>query len=412
MDRKKLTSCCVLLALGASEGYADDILSTEITESFRNGTASIGFRPRYEAAHQTGLKSARATTLRTTVGYETAEFSQSTIKVEVVDVSSMFGQRYNPAVSDLQRPEYVSIQDPRGTGVAEAKFRFNGLEKTAITVGRQYIRLDNERMVGKNDFRQYPQSFDAISIQNSMLENLDIYYAFANYVNTNSANGRAQEGRRKLHSHFANVDWSGFQYGNISVYAYFNKDRSVTTNSQVTGGVRLSAHNEYLESTGNNYHLEVARQQGRFRNPVKYNAYYWHGEAGKEVEAFFGSIGFESFSGHSTDAGKSFRTPLGSNHDFNGWSDVFVNIPNRGLHDLYLKVGAKHTDFKIYMVYHYFRLATGSGSRRAGQEIDVGFDVRLNDQVDFSIGYAKYNPKSFPLSSTRRFWMMLTASFI
>jgi hypothetical protein len=409
MQYKKL-AVCLVTSLGLSTTtYAKDLVPNEFSEAFKNGTPSLDFRLRYENAAQQGLQEAKATTLRTVAGYETAEVSSSTLKVELVDVANFFGQRYNPGVPELAKPTYSLIRDPKGAALTEGKLNFYGIDKNIISLGRQYIQLDNERFIGKNDFRQFPQSFDAISISNTMIDSVNVYYAFLTHVNTNTANGRTG-GRDNLRTHLVNVDWNGYTYGTLGGYAYFNKDRTVLTNSHIILGVRLNANEEQTGSFG--YLLEIARQQGKFGNPNAYVAHYAHLKASKTIDMFTGIIGVERLGGSSSGANRSFITPLGSVDNFNGLAEVFTVTPNRGLQDGYASINLTSNDITLGLTYHYFRLDKGPGSRRAGQELDVTLHFKLNDRVGLGAAYAKYNPKNSFAPKTRRFWAMLTANML
>ena len=392
----------------------EKLIPSDFTDAIKNGEPTLEFRLRHENARQNGLEDARATTLRSTVGYETAEFSNAAIKVELVDVANFFGQRYNPGVSDLSKPQYSLIQDPHGAGVTEAKFMYYGFTHNVITLGRQYINLDNQRFIGKNNFRQYPQSFDAFSFQSSMIDTLDLFYSYLTHINTNFANGRAIEGRRSVSTHLIHADWTGYRYGQLAGYIYFNKDRTIITNSHTTLGVRLTNPDAYYAMNQFGYSLELAQQKGKFGNPNKYTRYYVHATLSKTIEMFTGLIGLEKLGGSSSGANRQFITPLGSIDDFNGIAEVFNNIPNRGLQDYYAKISAAtiEHDMSIGVIYHYFRLDRGPGSRRAGQEFDLVAEIGLNDQIRLSGAYAHYSPKNNVATRTRRIWIMITANLL
>ena len=410
MQYKQLVSCFITSLCLSGSSFANDIIPNELTEAFKNGTPTVSFRIRHENAKEGKLEDAKATTLRSTVGYETAEFSHSNIKVELIDVANLFGQRYNPAVNDLSKPAYSTIRDAKGAGLTEGNLSFKGIDKNVIKIGRQYIRLDNRRFVAKNDFRQFPQSFDAISIDNTMIESLNLFYGFLTHVNTTNSNSRSDGGRRTLHTHLINGRWDGYQYGSITGYVYLNKDRTIRTNSHSVVGLRVLGTEE--QTNNFNYLVELARQQGKFGNPSKYTAYYAHGEIGKTIELFNGAIGVERLGGDGSTKNKAFIMPLGNQTNFNGLAQVFSSTPSRGLQDYYATVGAKHKDIAAALTYHYFLLENGPGSKRAGQELDLSLDFKLSEQVTFSTVYASYNSKNSVAPRTRRFWLMLTANII
>ena len=220
---------CPTIGLANSYGYtADDEMTTHhdnLVEAVQNGKMGLQFRLRYEDARESSKKTAKATTLKSQLSYKTGTYSNLTGAVTLTDVTAFFGQKYNPEVTELSKPEFSTVRDPKGTGLTQAEVAFSGLDRTRISVGRQAIKLDNERYLSTLDFRQYPQSFDAISLHNQMIDDLSIYYAYAHHVNTPTANGRTSEGRRKMNTHLLNIGWDAFLYGKLIGYVYMFKDK-------------------------------------------------------------------------------------------------------------------------------------------------------------------------------------------
>lgn len=410
MQFKILASCSLALTLFSTTSFAKGYLPNDLGNAFKNGKPTVDFRLRYENALQEPLDDAKATTLRSKVGFETAELCYSIIYLEMIDVASFFGQRYNPGVPELAKPQYSTINDPRGAGLTAAQFNFSGIDSTYIKLGRQYLNLDNQRFIGMNDFRQYPQTFDAAMISNTFFDNLNLYYAYVGVQNTNFSNGRSPNSRHNLSTNLFHIDWNGYQYGNVVAYVYLNKDRTINTNSNSSIGVRITS-NEY-KNPEFDYTLEVTRQQGKFGNPNDYNAYYLLLELAKTIDMFTGSIGSEIRSGSSWGANRMFITPLGSNDNFNGLAQVFTTPPSRGLQDNYATLAVTHSDITLSVGYHYFVLNKGPGSRRAGQELDIYGSIKLNTTFLISAAFAKYNTQNNVAPNTRRIWVMLEANFL
>lgn len=392
--------------------HARCILPIEFTNAFKHGSPILDFRLRQEDSKQQYLEAGYATTLRTTVGFETAEFFQTIFKVELVDVAHFFGMHYNPGVSDLLLPQYTLIADPPGAGITEVKLTYNGFACNILSFGRQYIALDNQRFIGPNDFRQYPQSFDAISLNSTMIKDLDFYYAYLLAVNTNYANGRASEGRHNLSTNLINAEYSGFKFGIIAGYVYLNDDHDFNNNSNLTIGARLLSPANLAETDNYAYLFEVAWQKSQFNNPSKYNASYMHFYFSKTIDFLTGMIGFERLGGNASANNKVFITPLGSVDNFNGMAQVFINPPSRGLQDAYVTLRANTYDLTAGVTYHFFRLDKGGGSKMAGQEIDIYADFKITNQLDFNITYATYTAKNNVAPNTKRFWVMLRASLL
>jgi hypothetical protein len=401
-----LTSLCLVNASFADENERMHV-GNEIAEAFKHGTPSVQLRLRHEEAKQGTLDKAKATTLRSAVGFETAEFSKSKIKLEIIDVANFFGQRYNPAVTDLSKPWYSKINDAKGAGITEGNLAFYGLNKNLITVGRQFIRLDNRRMVAKNDWRQFPQSFDALTVNNTFIESLDLFYGLLTHINTTQANSRSAGGRRTLHTHLINGRWSGYQYGTITGYVYLNRDRTIPTNSHGMLGFIVTGTEEQTNFC--DFRVELARQRSNFGNPVKYTAHYAYGRIDKTVDMFTGGLGAERISGNASHANRNFNMPLGTRHEFNGYAEVFSTTPSQGLQDYFAAVGVKHKDLAVTLTYHYFLFDKTLSTKRAGNEVDLLIEFKINEQFNISTAYASYNPSNKATVRTRRFWVMLDA---
>lgn len=412
MQRKLPAILGYLLLLITFSIQAENSVLNNFGNAIKNGAPELTLRPRYEDAKQQGLLNSRATTLRTTVGYETADFYHTIAKIEVVDVANFFGVHYNPGVSDLNRPQYTLIADPSGAGITEGKISYSGWTNNLLTLGRQYIQLDNERFVGKNDLRQYPQSFDAISFNSTFIPNIDFYYAYVWYVNTNNANGRAQEGRRQLATNLVNVTWDTQKFGKVYGYIYFNDDQAINTNSNITFGARLTSPTNLEDTDNYAYAIEIARQQARFNNPTAYVAYYLDCNISKTIDIVTFTAGIERLSGSSQGNNKAFITPLGSVDNFSGLAQVFSTTPARGLQDVYGIIDAEYKSLFGAVTYHYFRFDKRPGSKSAGNEVDVSAGLKINEYFDLSVVYAKYNAKNAATATTRRFWIMLNANLI
>lgn len=382
-----------------------------LTEAFKNGETNLSFRLRHESAKQNALQSANATTLRSHVTYETEEYEEIKFTFGVIDVSNFFGQDYNPAVNGLTKAEYSKIADPKGTGVTQANFSYLGFTDTQIIFGRQPININNQRFIGTADFRQFPQRFDGLTIQSQFVDSLDIFYSFLTHVNSSTANGRADEGRRKLRTHLFNVTWDGFDYGNLSGYLYFNKDRTKGENSHAIVGLRATPSADFKSSTGYNYLVELAEQQGKFNNPKRYHTHYFHAMLGTIIENMEGQLGYEILDGHKSETNRAFQTPMGTNHKFQGLADAFLTTPNRGIQDFYCTFKDTLEQFWLGVTYHHFRFASGGGHSKAGNEFDLFAGMRLAENVNFSAVYAKYNGQNNAALSTKRFWAQISVSF-
>ena len=408
MSIKNLNYLIALTMIGPI-AYAD---KPSLRDAFLNGKTQVQLRPRYSHADQEDLNKGRAFTLRTKVFYESDKFYDVKFGIELVDVSSFFGQKYNPDVDGLRKTEYAIIRDPKGTELRELYVKYKGAMETEVIIGRQYLNYDNERFISKVDFRQIPQSFDAVTINNNAIEYLNLSYSFATHINTTDGNERSNEGQRTLRTHIARASWSGFYYGKLIGYLYTNRDKDVDANSNMTIGFRAEADDYFKEVVGFDYGFDIAKQYSKFNNPNNYSNSYFGAHITKTVDMINFHMGYEHIGGDEINTNQAFSFPLGNYHNFNGLADVFVTTPNQGLEDWYAGASINMQDqYDIGFSYHYFCFANGSPTR-AGQELDIVFNMKLSDEITLKTAYGHFTPKNNSGLKTKRFWAGFTVDFI
>jgi hypothetical protein len=378
-----------------------------IQQAVERGDPYLDFKFRQEFVNHNSLKDARATTIGTKLGYNSAEFYSNNIALEMVNVTSIFGQHYNPNVYPLQKSSFATIYDPKGTGITLANIKSEYFPSTNISLGRQMINLDNHRMVGNDSFRQFPTSFDALSIKNTTLNELEIFYSFANHINTFKNSSVSSEGRRRLRTHLLNCSWQNFMYGKLTGYIYYNKDLTILTNSNITFGGRAAADQAFTQDFDFDYELELAAQKNQSNNPNKYSALYSNMSAGKQFKllakdwSIGGKIGFELISSHNAEQpNNTFSFPLGAWHGFNGLAEAFNPPPTRGIRDYYVNIsGFYRESIELTSGLHVFQFAKNSHSKTAGFEIDMSASFQINPNLNARLIIAKLNSKNSTVPS-------------
>ena len=97
-----------------------------------------------------------------------------------------------------------------------------------------------------------------------------------------------------------------------------------------------------------------------------------------------------------------FKTPLGTNHKFQGWADVFTGYAMQtGLKDQYLTYRMRYKKLCWRGVYHLFN--NYSNNKNIGNELDIELAYRLTRKWEFKLVYADYQAKEgifyFPKAS-------------
>ena len=107
----------------------------------------------------------------------------------------------------------------------------------------------------------------------------------------------------------------------------------------------------------------------------------------------------------------AFQTPLGTNHLFQGWADVFVLTPPDGLRDTYVTGVAKIKKATLHAAYHQFK--SDYGNLDFGDEIDLAVSYPFTKRLVGKIEYADYragDPASLRFDVTK-YWFTLSFNY-
>lgn len=376
-------------------------------EALTGGKVSFSARARYESVEQdNNLKDADAFTVRSTLGYETGRLNGFGAFVEFENVTDLGGDNYNSTTNG--ETEYSLIADPDGTEVNQAYLSYKGFD-TVAKFGRQQITYRDapfHRYIGNVLWRQNHQTFDAISLQNTSLPDTQLSYAFVNKINTIFGDDRdagiIKNGVIDVEAHLLNAQYSGLPFGKLEGYGYLLEYEDAEATSSKTLGLRLSGAPAINDAWNLVYTAEYARQSDYKGGTMDAQDYYL-AELGAKHKGWMAKLSYEVQEGDGTD---SFKTPLGTNHAFQGWADQFLNTPPEGLKDIYLTVvGNVFWDAKLIVSYHDFE--TDQDSLDAGNELDVSLEKTFNQHYTVGVKYADYQADDeFPrLVDTEKFWV-------
>lgn len=406
--RRLCCSAIGALALGLTNGaQANDSLAAALTGS----KVSLDLRYRYETVAQDNtLKDAKASTLRTALGYTTGSFFDFAAMVEFENVSVVGVEQYNSSVNG--KTQYATVLDPAGTEVNQAYLRYAGGSDTVMNLGRQRLMLDNQRFVGNVGWRQNEQTFDGFTLVNKGLSNTLLTYAYLSNVNR-VVGDESPAGNAHMGSHLINANYSGLPIGVLTGYGYFlDFDKPGTVNAILTStqtlGLRLVGKQIMNDALTLLYTAEYARQRDYKNNPAAsgYDVNYLFGEFGASYRGVTVKYGYERLGSDGTHA---VQTPLATLHAFNGWADMFAaGTPAKGLVDQYVSVGGKLMAIDLAGVYHEF--AADKSGTDYGTEWDLVGSRTFEKRYTLGLKYAAYNadaPAAGFASNvdTSKFWL-------
>jgi len=398
MKKNALSLSISLLALGLSSAaptFAAD-QADSLTAAIAGGDATLSLRYRYEYVDaDDGSREAHASTLKTRITYDTLSYQGLSARVEADNNTVVFDDNYNDASGTDTDPE-AKVADATYTEVNQAYLDYAAPADTLVRYGRQRILLDNQRFVGGVGWRQNEQTYDAFTVVNKSLPDTTI--TLSNIYNINTAKGGNVDGNDNQIYHLNNKSIKGLS---LSTYFYDLKDISDTYGLRANGKFAASDDLSIL------YTAEFAQQETD--DAAENETDYLNIEAGLKVSGITAKLGYELQS--SDDGEAAFKTPLGTNHKFNGWADQFLGTPKDGLVDTSLTLSSKALGPKIAVVYHQFD--ADEGNTDYGSEIDILVAKKFTDNysgllkiADFSAGDTAGGKKD-----TTKVWVQLAAKF-
>jgi hypothetical protein len=418
MKRLIATSLLATTLLSSQSNAASSNPFEQLPDAFANAKYWVDVRYRYEMVDQAGFsEDAKASTVRTNLGYETGEIMGG-LKFggEVQDVSYVGdGEDFNNGING--RTQFPSILDPDGTEVNQIYGTLGFFPGTELKIGRQKINLDNEKFIGSISWRQNDQTFDAVTLKNKSLSGVEILYGFIEDVNRVLGSDNPG-GHWESENHIVNIgiDTLKKEVGKIVLYSYmldFEND-SPAKSSKTFGGFLKGKKN--LGGFDLKYKAEYAMQSDYGDNPNSYDANFYSLSLGTTFRNINFDIGYEVKESESGTSATTFSTPLGTGHKFNGWSDVLLS-PARGLEDLNFTVSydtGNRNDFfedmKLIARYHDFS-AEAAGADY-GDEIDLLVRKKFGRSYFAELKYADFSADSGSgLADTEKVWLTVGARF-
>lgn len=390
-----------VLALMLSASVASPVLAEDetpvtgqspIIAAIKDGKLLLDVRYRFEFKTQDGFsEDAYANTIRTRLGFETAEIYNFKFLVEFENVASIGDDHFNSTTNG--RMQFPVIADPDATELNRAHITFTGIEETPITVGRQRFNLNDQRFVGAVDFRQNQQTFDAARISSTLIDNVSVDYLYISRVHRVFGDDNPL-GEFDSDSHVISVAYDAGALGSLKGYGLLLDFEEAPALSSATWGLRYE-NSVALDDTARikiGVVGEYASQKDYAANPVNYREDYIHGEVSLSVAPFMAQLGYESLGG---DGVIGFSTPLATLHKFQGFADVFLTTPAAGLEDLYGTIsyswdGLLKTDnMRLFATYHEFE--SGLGDTDFGAEFDAGLAINFRKHWSADVKGAVYD---------------------
>lgn len=371
----------------------------------------VDARLRRESVDQPATE-ADAVTLRLRAGFEAKHASGLSLLAEGEGTLAL-DTHYNAfpfVVADRQRrPAFSTVADPMTVELNRLQLQYKG-KRATLTLGRQRINIDDQRWVGSVAWRQNEQTFDAVRAEAKVGPvALDATYA----VGQRTIYGADAGPRQSYKGDFVLLN-AAAKLGpvNLRGFAYLvDYDEAVAfANSSQTYGAKATAALPLAPVTRLNLMASYARQSDYGSAPLAYSADYVAAEAGLEHKRLAVTAGWEKLGSDAAAAGgasRAVQTPLASLHKFNGWADLFLTTPNKGLQDLYAGTTYTFAGVKalpgLNAAVAWHRFDSDVGSVRYGNEWDASLGCKIG-AVALLAKFADYRARGFGVD-TRKVWL-------
>jgi hypothetical protein len=452
----RLLNTCTMIAIAAMNvlpALAEDVPAVPappatLLEAIKAGKPMTSFRARFENVDQDGKSdNANAGTLRSLIGWQTAPFNNFSFAAQLINVSKFDDNYYtgyqtargNATPSD--KVNYPVVADPNDTDINQLFVDWTGISDTKVRFGRQSVKLDNVRFIGNVEFRQVMQVFDGIAVENKSLANTEFYFAYFDklkQVSTIQRNGNISiaHGAYNFSPTESLIGYGYLQDMDRNGQNVFNAQTGKITgtgladDSNQTYGLRANGSHKLNDDWKFLYTAEYAKQNNYSGGSSLIDAHYYNLGAGAGYEGWYLRLNQELLS--SNDGKYGFQTPMGTNHLFQGWADVFLTTPKQGIRDTYFTFGGKVADIQLLGEYHWldsdkdFRTGPGTTGDSYGKELDMSAAYTYDKNWLGKLEYANYqaddcyvtkgactsaNSKNRAYRDTEKIWLTLMYTF-
>lgn len=375
-------------------------------EDAKYGQIKLDLRYRFEIADvaDNGKQTAYANTLRLRLGYLTPKFYGLQAFAEYEGNLAMQPDYFVPQGSWHGDPNRDVVADPQHSELNQLWLSFTGFPDTEIKGGRQRIKLDDERFIGNVGWRQLEQTFDSVLVTNASIEHLTLK---AGYI------GRVQNIFSELVDMkvpFFNFNYQFKDLASITTYGLWLADGQSAAKSTQSLGIAATGSPRINDQLQLHYRAEYSYQSDYAKNPNSFDLNRYHVMAGASFLGITLKGGAEELGSNGR---QSFQTPLGTNHAFQGWADVFLVTPVDGVQDVYASLAGQVLGAGAMFVYHNFQSATNDFEY--GNEYDFLLTKKLGDNYLLLAKYAYYDgdrsaPGKFS-HDVHKFWLQASVNF-
>ena len=418
-----LTIALLSVPISTSYAFADDVTkSIEDALKFGNGGAvKFDLNYRYENVNQDNVmnptlngtpaakqpRTANANTARLRLGLLSPVFHGLQGYAEYEGVYAMQSD-YNSTLNG--KTGYSTIADPYVSELDQLWLSYAGIPDTLIKGGRQRIKLDDDRFIGNVGWRQLEQTYDSALITNKSIKNLAINVGYIGNVKTFTST------TENINAPILNVNYKLGDYGNLVGYGYWlgYTEQENYAKSNQSYGLRLTNYQKPGDSlkVSDNYGLlytaEWSIQSDYLNSPQHYTVNRYNLMGGFTAYMFSFQGAMEQLDGVGQN--KTFITPLGTNHAFQGWADLFLVTPKDGIRDVFGTMTTLLDQGNVALTGVYHDFYDDTGNIHYGNEWDFMATKKFGKHYSLLAKYAYYNADHYS-TDTQKIWLQGNVNF-
>ncbi|MBK9624405.1 MAG: hypothetical protein IPO38_07535 [Rhodocyclaceae bacterium] len=402
---------------GTTSGEAMPPMTLQLSDSIAQGHLLLEVRPRYALITESAKREKTDVwTVRTSLGWQTAPFYDVRLTAEFLYVDFLGASgRVNTDPSKFFASNYPLLPDPPYSGVNQLFADYGGFPSTRVKLGRQILRIDDERFISDVDFRQTPQVFDGVTIVNTSLPQTRIQLGEYRRIRT------VLGGLNDLRLHVLHAAWNPLPDHTLAGYGYWH-DQAATgaqtgfaNNAQRIVGAHAEGGFALDESWRWMYYAGVARQNQYGNGDSRIDANYRRIGMGIQTagSATFGTWGarIDREVKGSNGGIYGFQTPLTDYYAFNGWALQYTSTPRVGLIDTWLTARGQMQKLSLFTEYHRFR--SDFGGLTLGREFDVSVTYPITPTLVAKLQQAQFRAGSGASvkNDVDKIWFTLTYKY-
>ena len=283
------------------------------------------------------------------------------------------------------------LPDPPHSGINQFFADYTGLPSTRMRLGRQILRIDDQRFISDVDFRQTPQVFDGVTLINNVLPDTEIQ--LGEYRRMRTVFGTTNN----LRLHILHAAWNPLPDLTLAAYGYWH-DQAATgaqtgfaNNAQRIVGVHAEGGFAVGEAWRWMYYLAYARQNRIGGGDARIKADYTRiGTGLQSTGASTWGARFDHEVKGSKQGIYGFQTPLTDFYAFNGTALQFTSTPRQGLRDSWLTVRGYIAKLECFIEAHRFR--SDFGGLALGRELDASVTYPFTHNFQVKLQHARFRP--------------------